>query len=65
MKSYRAAGAFTNEREMHTTGKIYVQKYIYMNMVIGRSASAKTLWTSLYIAYIETSRALGDFPYCF
>ena len=27
---FRAAGAFTNEREMHTTGKIYVQKrYIY------------------------------------
>ena len=25
---YRAAGAFTNEREMHTTGKIYVTKYI-------------------------------------
>ena len=25
----RAAGAFTNEREMHTTGKIYVTKYIY------------------------------------
>ena len=28
--SSRAAGAFTNEREMHTTGKIYVTKrYIY------------------------------------
>ena len=27
---YRAAGAFTNEREMHTTGKIYVTKYIYI-----------------------------------
>ena len=27
---FRAAGAFTNEREMHTTGKFYVRKPYYI-----------------------------------